>query len=299
VNPSTTLTELSTSVALPSANALLHQAIWLDAGASDNVPITKVEFHITSGPLAGMLIATATPTIDGWLATWDTTKVPDGSYKIDSVAYDTSGTVVYSNDVPVVVDNTPPLTGVIIPSSGATLSGNTDFDASASDNFGVTKVEFHLTGGSLSDNLIATAVPTIYGWLASWNSTTVSNGTYTLQSVAFDAAGNSTHSTGVTMVVNNPPPITTVDQPANGAVLSGTQGLDAGASPGVTSVVYEISGGSINHALVATAIPSIIGWVARWNTTSVPNGTYTLQSVASYAGGVTGVSSGTTITVAN
>jgi hypothetical protein len=36
-----------------------------------------------------------------------------------------------------------------------------------------------------------------------------------------------------------------------------------------------------------------------FDTTTVPNGTYTLQSVASYAGGVTGTSPGIAITVAN
>jgi phospholipase C len=299
VNPMTTLTELSTSVGIPSAGASLHQTTWLDAAVSDNVPITRVEFHISSGPLAGTLIATGTQTYVGWLGAWDTTTLRDGSYTIDSVAYDNSGSIVYSNDVAIDVDNTPPSTAVSIPSSGATLSGNTYFDATASDNFGVTKVEFHLSGGSLSDSLIATAAPTFYGWLGSWSSTTVPNGTYSLQSVAFDAAGNSAHSSGVTIVVNNPSPTTTISLPANNAVLSGNQWLDASASPGVTSVQYEISGGSLNDDVVAAGVPTEYGWLAGWNTTSVPNGTYTLQSVASYAGGVTGVSPGTTITVAN
>ena len=51
--------------------------------------------------------------------------------------------------------------------------------------------------------------------------------------------------------------------------------------------------------MIATATPSIYGWLATWKTTAVPNGTYTLQSVAAYGGGVSGTSSGITITVAN
>jgi hypothetical protein len=50
---------------------------------------------------------------------------------------------------------------------------------------------------------------------------------------------------------------------------------------------------------MATGTATTVGWLAVWNTTSVPDGTYTLRSVASYAGGVTGVSSGITVTVAN
>src|ERR1019366_6416210 len=87
--------------------------------------------------------------------------------------------------------------------------------------------------------------------------------------------------------------------PSNGATLSGNQYLDAVASSGVTRVQYEVTGGSLSDKVVATATPTIYGWLAGWNTTSVPNGTYALQSVASYAGGVSGTSPGVTITVTN
>jgi hypothetical protein len=51
--------------------------------------------------------------------------------------------------------------------------------------------------------------------------------------------------------------------------------------------------------MIATATPTIYGWLASWSSTSVPNGTYTLQSVASYQGGVSGTSPGITVSVAN
>ena len=75
-----------------------------------------------------------------------------------------------------------------------------------------------------------------------WDSTTVPNDTYTLQSVAFDAAGNAAPSTGVTIVVNNPSPTTIVGLPANNAARPENLWLGGAASPGVTSVQYEISG---------------------------------------------------------
>lgn len=75
---------------------------------------------------------------------------------------------------------------MILPSNGASVSGSQNLDASASS--GVTGVQYELTGESLNDTVVATATPTIYGWLATWNSTTVANGTYTLQSVPPTAA---------------------------------------------------------------------------------------------------------------
>jgi outer membrane protein assembly factor BamB len=97
-----------------------------------------------------------------------------------------------------------------------------------------------------------------------------------------------------------PPPTSFVTVPSNGATVSGiSQALDAGASSGVTSVQYELTGRTLNHSVIATAKAGIYGWTASWNTTTVPNGTYTLQSLASYGGEVSGTSPGITITVSN
>jgi hypothetical protein len=41
------------------------------------------------------------------------------------------------------------------------------------------------------------------------------------------------------------------------------------------------------------------GWIFNWNTTSVPNGAYTLTSVATDPAGNVGRSAGVAITVAN
>lgn len=192
----------------------------------------------------------------------------------------------------------PPTTSVVLPSNGATLSGKQYLDAIASP--GTTHVQYELTGGTLHGDVIATASPTLYGWLAAWDTTTVPNGTYTLQSAA-TSGGLLGTSPGVTITVNNPPPSTGVVLPATGATVSGAQFLDATAATGVTKVVYELSAGPTNLSdqTIATGTPTLYGWLAKWDTTGVPDGTYTLQSVASYAGGVSGTSPAITLTVAN
>jgi hypothetical protein len=148
--------------------------------------------------------------------------------------------------------------------------------------------------------VIATATPTYYGWLVQWNTTSVPNGTYTLQSVATDTVAESAPSAPVTVTVDNPAPSTAVIIPSTGATQSGTSALlDASASANVTSVTFELSGGTLSDHVIATGTPTYYGWLVQWNTTSVPNGTYTLQSVASYAGGVSGTSQGIMISIAN
>ena len=68
----------------------------------------------------------------------------------------------------------------------------------------MTRVEFDLTGGTLrGGSLITTARPTPYGWIAGWNSASVPNGTYRLQSVAYNTLGNVGHSADVVISVKN------------------------------------------------------------------------------------------------
>jgi hypothetical protein len=87
--------------------------------------------------------------------------------------------------------------------------------------------------------------------------------------------------------------------PANNTTVSGSKYLDASASSGVTGVTYELSGNGLSDDVVATGTPTLYGWLAGWNTTTVPNGTYTLDSVASYSGGVSGTSPPVTVTISN
>jgi hypothetical protein len=93
------------------------------------------------------------------------------------------------------------LTSVLLPANGARLSGITVLAAEATEGVGVTKVEFLLTDETQHATVIGRF--NTFVWLAKWNTTGVTNGTYTLQSVAYDAAGRSSHSTGITITVKN------------------------------------------------------------------------------------------------
>jgi hypothetical protein len=73
-------------------------------------------------------------------------------------------------------------------------------DASAP---GATGVSFELSGGTLTNEVIATATLTLYGWIGEWNTTNVANGTYTLQSVATELGGTTVTSPPITITVSN------------------------------------------------------------------------------------------------
>jgi hypothetical protein len=189
-----------------------------------------------------------------------------------------------------------PSTTVTIPTNNATVSGTSVvFDAAASP--GANSVVYQVSGEGLTNQVIATATPTIWGWLAIWNSTSVPNGTYTLQSVASYAGSGSVSSGPITVNVNNPPPSTTVVFPADGAIYNSTTStnyFDAAASPGVTKVQFTLSGAG---GVVLTATPTIYGWIAVLPESAQPQGgcgpitlPISVESEASYSGGVTGTS---------
>ncbi|MBN1206277.1 MAG: S8 family serine peptidase [Myxococcaceae bacterium] len=93
-------------------------------------------------------------------------------------------------------DTTKPTTSITAPAAGATLSGTVTVSASASDNVGVSKVEFY--AGS---TLLGTDTSSPYS--SSWNTSAVTNGSYSLTSKAYDAAGNVATSAAVSVTVNN------------------------------------------------------------------------------------------------
>jgi hypothetical protein len=190
----------------------------------------------------------------------------------------------------------PPTTSVVLPSNGATLSGSQYLDAIASP--GTSRVVYQLSGNGLTNDVIAVATPTLYGWLAAFDTTTVPNGTYSLQSVA-TSGGLMGASPAVSVTVDTAAPTTSVVLPSNGVTVSGAQYLDATASPGVTHVTYELNGNGLTNYPIANATPTLVGWLAQWNTIGVSDGTYMLQSVASYAGGVSGPSQPVAVTVGN
>ena len=176
-----------------------------------------------------------------------------------------------------------PSTQVVVPSAGATASG-TQVLLDATASAGVTEVRFEVTGGSLNNFVIGTATPTIYGWVVLWNSTTVVNGTYTLQSVA-TSGGTSGSSTGISIMVSNGGQTMSFVLPhPNGGTVSGTQAvLDAVGPAGVTGVAFAYSApGCPSSGLgqpplcTVSATLTIYGWIALWNSTEVPNGSYEL-----------------------
>src|SRR5207253_1078571 len=133
-------------------------------------------------------------------------------------------------------DTQPPTVSITAPSSGAAVAGTVSVTASASDNVGVTGVQFYVDGSAVGS--VLTAAPYSY----SWNTASLSNGTHTLPAQASDAAGTAATSAAVSVTVDNRAPTVSVTAPASGASVAGTVSVTASASDnvGVTGVQFYV-----------------------------------------------------------
>jgi glycosidase len=114
----------------------------------------------------------------------DLTRSKEGWYK-DGVWYDQNPD-----------DTVPPTVSITAPADGATgLTGNVIISANASDNIGITKVEFYVDNKLITND---TTAP----YSITWNSAFVANGAHVLTAKAYDAM-NSTVSAGVNVSTVN------------------------------------------------------------------------------------------------
>jgi hypothetical protein len=96
-----------------------------------------------------------------------------------------------------VVDTIPPTISITAPANGATVSSTVSVTANASDNVGVTSVQFLLDGANLGSAI------TTSPYSGSWNTTSSANGAHTLTAQARDAAGNVGNAAAVSVTVSN------------------------------------------------------------------------------------------------
>ena len=246
------------STTSPTNGSFVSGTIAITASASDDKGVSKVEFYIDTTLLA-------TDTVAPYEYSWNTTTASDGSHTIKAIATDTASQTA-QNTVTVTVDNvdSPPTVSITSPTNGSFVSGTINITASASDDKGVSKVEFYIDTTLLATDSVA---PYQY----SWNTTTASDGSHAIKAVATDTASQTAQNT-VTVTVDNTGPVVAVVEPAEGATVSGTITIKASVTEAnIDNVKYQIDGGSL--AAMTYSAPY---WQASWNSTGVGNGAHTV-----------------------
>ena len=277
----------SVSITAPPAGNVAG-TINVTANASDNVGVVGVQFLLNGANLGTEDVSSP------YSISWNTTTSTNGSYTLTAVARDAAGNITTSAGVVVTVNNDvlAPSVNITAPPAG-NVSGTINVTANASDNVGVVGVQFRLNGANLDVEDVTAP------YSASWNTTTSTNGSYTLTAVARDAAGNTTTSADIIVNVSNivsdtQAPTVNITAPAAGNV-SGTINVTANATDniGVVGVQFKLNGVNLGAEDVSSP------YSYSWNTVSSLNGNYTLTAVARDAAGNSTTSAGINITVAN
>jgi subtilisin family serine protease len=190
------------------------------------------------------------------------------------------------------VDTTAPVTSVTSPAAASTVSGIMNVQIDASDNIGVTKVELYV------DDVLNNTSPQAPASF-SWDTTTFSNATHTLRSLAYDAAGNVGTSADVSVNVQNnvaittdtTPPTAQITSPANGATTGRNLKVYTVTSDNVGVVRVELYLDQVLNATSSNSSPMFSLNTSKWS-----KGVHTLQLLAYDAAGNAGSSAVVNIT---
>ena len=178
------------SITTPSTGSALTGTAQVTATASDNVGVTQAEFYVDN-------VLVATDSASPYSATWNTETATNESHTLSAKTYDAAGNVGTSASVTVNVNNadqTPPTVSITSPANGSAVARNSTISitVSASDNRGVTKIEF-----TINSKWVATDTSAPYSY--TWKAPNTRGKSYKIQAKVYDAAGNVGSSSIVTV----------------------------------------------------------------------------------------------------
>jgi Domain of unknown function (DUF1929)/Bacterial Ig domain/Kelch motif len=190
-SPSSLIASSTTGVLTPNAwntlslNATLqpNTTYWLMYNSNGRTDLVNNMYYSTGAQGAGSYSTNAV-SFGSWPSTFPAVTKSTSVYSL----YATAGSSV---------DPTPPTVAITAPQQGTTVSGIVNVSANATDNVGVTSVQFQLDGTNIGGAVTTTP------YNVSWTSTQATNGSHTLTAVARDAAGNQTTSAPVAVTVSN------------------------------------------------------------------------------------------------
>lgn len=225
------------TVDLQPVASLVSGTVILSATPMDDVGVVQVSFLLDGAPIGS---ATSSP----YEISWDSTTVADGDYELTAEAQDAAGNAGTSAPQMISVsngiDNTPPT--VTLNALASPASGTVTVSAIATDNIGVTQVDFFVDGVLIGSD-------TTSPFEALWDTTGATNGDHQLTASARDAVGNVTDSAPLTVTVLNDsqPPTVSITSPGDGDNVSGQVLVVISATDdvGVTEVSLLVDGASV------------------------------------------------------
>ena len=213
------------AITAPVAASTVSGAVNITANAADNVGVASVKFQVRVGTTTTDI---STDTSAPFSASWNSGSVANGAATLLAVATDAAGNATTSPGIAVTVNNvpdvTPPTVNITAPTAGD-VTGTVTVTAAATDNVGISQVEFFAGATSIG---VATTAP----YQVQWNTSALPNGIVQLTAVARDGAGNQTTSAAVAMNVILVPTLAQLQANIFGPRCSGCHTGGGGVLPG-------------------------------------------------------------------
>ncbi|MFT4049341.1 MAG: Ig-like domain-containing protein [Solirubrobacterales bacterium] len=269
-----------TGVTLNAVATPLTGSLTLSGAATDTVSGMKniaFQYKLSSG---STWTTACTATTSPYSCSFATTSVADGLYDFralasDNVGNQTASTVQTSRRI----DNTAPV--AVATNPGTYVRGNITLGGTAAETgSGVASMQLNgraVGAGAWTTVCTGTASPLS----CTYDTTGIADGTYEVQLVATDAAGNvGTSSTVTPIYVDNTAPTATMTDPgANNAGVETLASTVSDATSGLATVTYQYklnSGTTWSTACSSTATP----YTCSFNTGSVADGLYDFRVIA-------------------
>jgi hypothetical protein len=162
-----------------------------DKPADSQINYGLTTYYTTSTPLDATLTTSHSVTVTGL--------TPGTLYHYRAKSVGTNGVMTLNGDYAFTTASalTSPNVAVTLPTANAIVTGSTVLTATATDAFGIAKVQFQVDGINVGTAI--TAAP----YTMVWNSITVTNGAHVITAVATDTTGAADISSGISVSVSN------------------------------------------------------------------------------------------------
>jgi len=267
-NTSPTLTLVAPDYARGSTNLSVSN------GSAD---IASVTYEVSPHG-AGTWTTVGSSSTAPFTAAWPTGALADGLYDVRASATDHGGNPGADTKLSVRVDNTDPTGALTAPAIGATVGGGAvALAATAGDpgGSGVASVVFQYRAGSAGPfSTAATDVSSPF--TGSWDVSALPSGSYEVQVVVTDNAGNPHTYSLRTITVDSTPP--TLSSFAVAPVIGGNTPLSVSTSVDTDNATYEIKPTSGSTWLQVASSSSGPSYNATFATNGVSDGTYDIRA---------------------
>jgi hypothetical protein len=205
---------------------------------------------------------------------------PNPKIKENSLKLFEAGLVWAANSLPPPPDIIAPSVLISSPTNGANVSGGITINVSATDDVGVSKVEFYINGILYANH--STEPYNFY-----WNTNNYSNGPYNLEAVAYDSSENMGESNLVTVYVDNfkdtIPPVVSITLPSQGSPVSKKVTIQVIASDNVGIGRIELFIDNVLKRTVSLGTRNVsLGKTLsyNWNTAKASKGPHVISTKA-------------------